>query len=59
MHRIIEEGFPAGTDGIQLLESAVATAHTGGEDEESGCRHEGAFISLVVAAVYDRRWMKR
>ena len=39
MHRIIEEGFSAGPDGIQLLESAVAAAHAGGEDKESGCRH--------------------
>jgi len=49
MHRIIEEGFPAGPDRIELLESAVAAAHSGSEDEESGCRHEAGFIPPLVA----------
>ncbi|MBN8634679.1 MAG: hypothetical protein J0M07_05100 [Anaerolineae bacterium] len=31
-HGVVEDGFAGGTDGIDLLEAAVAGAHAGGED---------------------------
>jgi len=30
---IVEDGFAAGADGVDLFEAAVAAAHAGGEDE--------------------------
>ncbi len=38
-HRVIEESFPRRPHGVHLLQSAVAAAHSGGENKESEFRH--------------------
>ena len=35
-HGVVEDGFVRGSDGVDLLETAVARTHAGGEDEERG-----------------------
>ena len=36
VHGVVEEGLAGGSDGVELFESAIAGAHTGGEDEKGG-----------------------
>jgi hypothetical protein len=33
-HRVINDDFPVGSDGINLFESAVTASHAGGHDDE-------------------------
>jgi len=36
-YRVIEKRFPGRTDTLQLLETAIAAAHSGGKDQKFGC----------------------
>jgi len=40
VHRVVEDGFAGGADGIDLLEAAVARTHAGGEDEKRGMHRQ-------------------